>query len=252
MRNSYQTTGYLIDASEGREGEIVIASEFEYRHRFAIVAFVFVFAYAFYNLDPLNIVYAIVPRDLGFLNQDILARFVYSVSALLAGIGAALMTWASASRLSSPGSDLPMGGPYRYVRNPHFIGYFLLVLGLGSFQSRAGFPILIAAETLLFFRVIAREEKRLEQTHGDRFREYCRRVPRLLPSLRPRIAADGELPRWRQAFWHQAFQWGLVATLAAFACTLSDPVGYMFACATLLFLALQKLVQPLLIRMRRT
>jgi len=122
----------------------VIASEFEYRHRFAIVAFVFVFAYAFYNLDPLNIVYAIVPRDLGVLNQDILARFVYSVSALLAGIGAALLTWASASRLSSPGSDLPMGGPYRYVRNPHFIGYFLLVVGLGSFQSRAGFPILIA------------------------------------------------------------------------------------------------------------
>ena len=68
MRNSYQTTGYLIHASEGREGEIVIASEFEYRHRFAIVAFVFVFAYAFYNLDPLNIVYAIVPRDLGVLN----------------------------------------------------------------------------------------------------------------------------------------------------------------------------------------
>jgi len=46
----------------------VIASEFEYRHRFAIVAFVFVFAYAFYNLDPLNIVYAIVPRDLGVLS----------------------------------------------------------------------------------------------------------------------------------------------------------------------------------------
>ena len=143
-------------------------------------------------------------------------------------------------------------GPYRYVRNPQFIGYFLLILGLGSFQSRAGFPILIAAETLLFFRVIAREEMRLEQTYGDRFREYCRRVPRLLPSIRPRIAADGESARWRQAFWHQAFQWGLVVTLAAFACTLSDPVGYMFACATLLFLAAQKLVQPLLIRMRRT
>src|SRR5215813_3189777 len=75
MRNSYQTTGYLIHASEGGEGEIVIASEFEYRHRFAIVAFVFVFAYAFYNLDPLNTVYAIVPRDLGVPNQDILARF---------------------------------------------------------------------------------------------------------------------------------------------------------------------------------
>jgi len=105
MRNSWQTTGYPIHASEGREREFVIASEFEYRHRFAIIAFIFVCAYAFYNLDPLNIVYAIVPRNLGALNQDVLARFVYAVSALLAGIGAAILTWASASRLSSPDSD---------------------------------------------------------------------------------------------------------------------------------------------------
>jgi protein-S-isoprenylcysteine O-methyltransferase Ste14 len=235
----------------------VIASEFEYRHRFAIIALVFVFAYAFYNLDHLNIVYAIVPRDSGVLDQDVLARFVYGVSALQAGIGAATLTWASAHRLSTPRGDQPqtvalrVGGPYRYVRNPHYIGYFLLVVALGSFQSRLGFPILIAAETLLFLRLIAREEMRLERQCGERFREYRRRVPRLLPSMRPQIAADGELPHWRQAIGDQAFQWGFVATLVAFACTLSDPIGYMFACATLLFLALQELVRPLLILLRR-
>jgi protein-S-isoprenylcysteine O-methyltransferase Ste14 len=133
-----------------------MASEFEYRHRFAIIALVFVFAYAFYNLDHLNIVYAIVPRNSGVLDQDALARLVYGVSAFLAGIGAAILTWASAYRLSSPRGDQPqtvallVGGPYRYVRNPHYIGYFLLVVALGSFQSRLGFPILIAAETLLY------------------------------------------------------------------------------------------------------
>src|SRR5713101_6943001 len=176
-----------------------MASEFEYRHRFAIIALVFIFAYAFYNLDHLNIVYAIAPRNLGVLDRNVLARFVYGVSALLAGIGAAILTWASAYRLSSPRGDQPqtvallVGGPYRYVRNPHYIGYFLLVVALGSFQSRLGFPILIAAETLLFLRLLAREEMQLEQQCGERFREYCRRVPRLLPSLRPQIAADGEV-----------------------------------------------------------
>ncbi len=236
----------------------MIASEFEYRHRFAIIALVFVFAYAFYNLDHLNIVYAIVPRNSGVLDQDVLARFIYGVSALLAGIGAAVLTWASAYRLSSPRGDQPqtvvllVGGPYRYVRNPHYVGYFLLVVALGSFQSRLGFPILITAETLLFLRLLAREEMQLEQQCGERFREYCRRVPRLLPSMRPQIAADGELPHWRQAFGDQASQWGFVATLVAFACTLSDPIGYMFAAATLLFLTLQKLVRPLLILLRRT
>lgn len=110
----------------------MIASEFEYRHRFAIIALVFIFAYAFYNLDHLNIVYAIVPRNLGVLDRNVLARFVYGVSALLASIGAAILTWASAYRLSSPRGDQPqtvallVGGPYRYVRNPHYLGYFCL------------------------------------------------------------------------------------------------------------------------------
>jgi hypothetical protein len=102
-------------------------------------------------------------------------------------------------------------------------GKRLLVVALGSFQSRLGFPILIAAETLLFLRLIAREEMQLERQRGELFHEYCRRVPRLLPSMRPQIAADGELPHWRQAFGDQAFQWGFVATLVAFACTLAIP-----------------------------
>jgi protein-S-isoprenylcysteine O-methyltransferase Ste14 len=233
----------------------MIASEFEYRHRFAMIALVFVFAYAFYNLDHLNIVYAIVPWNSGVFNKDVLARFIYSVAGLLAGIGAAVLTWASAYRPygrkggQPQAVDLSVGGPYRYVRNPHYVGYFLLVVALGSFQSRLGFPILIAVETLLLLRFIAREEMQLEQQCGERFRDYCRHVPRLMPSLRPRIAADGASPRWRQALADQAFQWGFVATLVAFACTLSDPVGYTFACATLSFLVLQKLVQLLVIRL---
>ena len=89
----------------------MIASEFEYRHRFAIIALVFIFAYAFYNLDHLNIVYAIVPRNLGVLDRNVLARFVYGVSALLASIGAAILTWASAYRLSSPRGDQPDSRP---------------------------------------------------------------------------------------------------------------------------------------------
>ena len=41
MRNSWQTA-YPTHASKRREGEFLIASEFEYRHRFAIMAFVFI------------------------------------------------------------------------------------------------------------------------------------------------------------------------------------------------------------------
>jgi protein-S-isoprenylcysteine O-methyltransferase Ste14 len=233
----------------------MLGSEFEYRHRFWMIVLVYGVAYAFYNLDHLNILYSIVPRNQGVVQGDMLVRLLYAAAALLAAAGALLLTWASACRPPSARSvhaAFSSAGPFRYVRNPQYVSYFLLVVALGTFQSRLGFPVMLFGEALLLLRLIAREELLLDQEYGDRFRAYAQRVPRLLPSLRPRVADDGHPPQWRQALWDQAFQWGFVATLLAFAFTLSDPVGYAFAGATLLFLALQKLVRPILIRLRRT
>jgi hypothetical protein len=118
---------------------------------------------------------------------------------------------------------------------------FFLSLLLARFKSRLGFPVMLFGEALLLLRLVAREELLLDLEYGDPFRAYAQRVPRLLPSLRRRIADDGNAP-----------QWGFVATLIAFAFTLSDPVGYTFAGATLLFLVLQKLIPSLVFRLRRT
>jgi protein-S-isoprenylcysteine O-methyltransferase Ste14 len=233
----------------------MVATEFEYRHRFWMIVLVYVVAYAFYNLDHLNILYSIVPWNRGTLQRDILVRFLYAGAALLAASGVFLLTWTTAHRPPSATTDrtaFSVGGPFRYVRNPHYVSYFLLVLALGTFQSRLGFPVMLLAETLLLLRLAAREELRLEQEYGERFRGYARRVPRFLPSLHPRFEDEGQLPRWRQALWDQAFQWGFVATLLAFAFTLSDPIGYAFAAATIAFLVLQRLAQAFWVRLRRT
>jgi hypothetical protein len=148
--------------------------------------------------------------------------------------------------------EFSTSGPFRYVRNPHYLAYFLLILALGTFQSRLGFPIMLLAEAILLLRLIAREELILMQQYGDRFRAYAMHVPGLLPALRPGIAASADSrPQWRQAIWLQAFQWGFVATLIAFAVTLSDPVGYAFACVTLAFLAFQRLLAVLHPHLRR-
>ncbi len=191
----------------------MVAAEFEYRHRFWMIVLVYGVAYAFYNLDHLNILYSIVPGNRGVVQKDMLVRLLYAAAAFLAAAGALLLTWASAYRPPGARTDraaFSTAGPFRYVRNPQYLSYFLLILALGTFQSRLGFPVMLLSEALLLLRLIAREELLL------------------------------------------AFQWGFVATLLAFAFTLSDPVGYAFAGATLSFLVLQRLVQPLLIRLRRT
>lgn len=225
----------------------MVARGFAYRSRFLIVALLFVIAYPFYGLDRLNIVYAVLPESFGALSQDALARIGYALAALVGIMGAVLMTWASAYRNSDLRAPNPLSlrvaGPYCYVRYPHYLGLFLLVLSLGSFQSRLGFWLFAASETVFFVRVIAHEERQLRAEFGDRFGQYCSRVPALVPSFRPRIAPDGAPAQWRRAFKEHAFAWALVATLIIFAFTLNDPAGYLFGSLAIFVFLFQKVMQ---------
>jgi protein-S-isoprenylcysteine O-methyltransferase Ste14 len=234
----------------------MVASQFEYRHRFWMMLLVYVGAYSLYNVNPLNILYAVVPWSQGDHQRDMIVRFLYAAAALVAAAGAALLTWATAYRPPNTATNrttFSTAGPFRYVRDPHYWAYLLLLLALGTFQSVLGFPAMLVGETILLLRLIGREELQLEQEYGQRFRNYAQRVPRLLPSFRSGMSSEGNVQsaQWRVAVWDQAFQWGFVATLLAFAFTLSDPVGYAFAAATIVFFLLQKLSQFLWLRLRR-
>jgi protein-S-isoprenylcysteine O-methyltransferase Ste14 len=233
----------------------MVASEFEYRHRFLIIVIVYALAYACYNLDHLNILYAVIPQNLSAPQKDLIVRLLYAAAALLAATGAALLTWATAYRGSSTSPDRTVfstAGPFRYVRNPHYLSYFFLLVALATFQSRLGSPVMLLTEAILLLRLIGREELQLEQEYGERFRVYRQHVPRLLPSLRPQIEKGGESPRWGYALWSNTFQWGCVVTLLAFAYTLSDSIGYAFAAATIAFMLVQKLAHLFWIRPRHT
>jgi protein-S-isoprenylcysteine O-methyltransferase Ste14 len=220
-----------------------------------MIVLIYAAAYAFYNVHHLNILYSVVPWNQGTPQNDALVRFLYAAAALLATVGAVLLTWSAAyrpPRAIKETTAFSIAAPFRLVRSPHYLSYFALILALGTFQSRLGFPVMLLTETILLLRLVGREELRLEQEYGERFRIYAQRVPRFLPSLGPRFENDGQSPQWRQALRHQAFQWGFVATLLAFARTLSDPIGYAFGSATIGFLVLQKVAQAFWVRMRRT
>ena len=107
-----------------------------------------------------------------------------------------MLTWmaayrsVSANKSESQKTDFCISGLFRYVRNRHYHGYFLLLAGLSSFQSRPGFPVIAIGETIPLLRLVGREEMQLEQEFGERYRDYQRCVPRLLFSFSP-----GLLPR---------------------------------------------------------
>jgi protein-S-isoprenylcysteine O-methyltransferase Ste14 len=205
------------------------ATEFEFRQRFWLIMILFWCGFLLYELDHLNIVewavHRIAPGNDSL--QGILARVAFGFAAFLLLLAAWLRTWAAAYLRSSVVHDARLhsdavvaDGPYRYMRNPLYLGGLLLTVGLGFLASRTGFVVMVAGMTLLYFRLMGLEEANLVREQGDSYREFCRRVPRFWPSLAPRVPKGVFAPKWAQAFQGEMFMWGFFVAVACFAVTL--------------------------------
>jgi protein-S-isoprenylcysteine O-methyltransferase Ste14 len=73
-------------------------------------------------------------------------------------------------------------GPYRFVRNPMYIGGFLVLAGFGLYEQSPAI-LLFALPWLLLAHlfVILYEEPHLRTTFGVPYDDYCRSVRRWLP-----------------------------------------------------------------------
>jgi protein-S-isoprenylcysteine O-methyltransferase Ste14 len=74
-------------------------------------------------------------------------------------------------------------GPYRWVRNPMYIGGWLMLIGYG-FLLRSPAALLFSGVFLLWWHlfVLFYEEPTLREKFGAEYEEYCRRVHRWLPT----------------------------------------------------------------------
>jgi protein-S-isoprenylcysteine O-methyltransferase Ste14 len=85
-----------------------------------------------------------------------------------------------------PPRRLVVGGPYRYVRNPMYVGAALALAGAALFDRSLpllGYTALFIAITHMF--VVLYEEPTLRRTFGEAYEDYRLRVRRWLPTLRP-------------------------------------------------------------------
>ena len=80
-----------------------------------------------------------------------------------------------------PTTALVFTGPYRFTRNPMYLGLALLQVGL-ALVTDALWPLLLLAPVVVAVRrlVIDREEGYLEAKFGDEYRSYKTRVRRWL------------------------------------------------------------------------
>lgn len=81
--------------------------------------------------------------------------------------------------------ELTQTGPYAHTRNPLYLGSMLIAAGFSvALLSWVIALTLAVGFTVIYIPVIAAEERYLRATFPG-FGAYCRRVPRLLPRLRP-------------------------------------------------------------------
>jgi protein-S-isoprenylcysteine O-methyltransferase Ste14 len=113
---------------------------------------------------------------------------------------------------SQNGNDLVMTGLYAYMRNPMYLGTFLIgtgfVLMLWPWWLA---PFFMALFYFRFIRQITFEEKCLNENFGEKYAAYCQKTPRLFPDLGQmfRINFRREVPL-KEAFATKEKWWLLI------------------------------------------
>jgi protein-S-isoprenylcysteine O-methyltransferase Ste14 len=121
-------------------------------------------------------------------------------------IGAALYLWCAWDfAMAGRGTPLPQdppralvaGGPYRWSRNPMYVGVVAVVIGQAlGFGSRRDAVYGVVLWAAFHLRVVAVEEPVLRRSFGAAYEAYLARVPRWLGRAHP-ASADGRNPAVR-------------------------------------------------------
>jgi len=85
----------------------------------------------------------------------------------------------------APTEELVVGGDYRFVRNPMYVGVVAAILG----QALVFLDLRVLLYGVLAWAVMASfvrwyEEPVLRQRYGTQYEDYCKSVPAWLPRLR--------------------------------------------------------------------
>lgn len=131
-----------------------------------------------------------------FLLVALLAAFArptplsVSLGFAIAALGEALRLWAAGHLVKT--RELVTSGPYRYTRNPLYLGRLLIFTGLCvmcTLPRGMNWLVLLGGYAAFFGYYLPRKERvepaRLRAVHGEAYERYWREVPALFPSLTP-------------------------------------------------------------------
>jgi protein-S-isoprenylcysteine O-methyltransferase Ste14 len=85
--------------------------------------------------------------------------------------------------IDTPPDRLVLSGPYRYSRNPMYLGHIIFLIGL-ALTLKSLFAAAIAVATAIWFHLrVVGDERRLLERWGDAYRRYLSITKRWIPGL---------------------------------------------------------------------
>jgi protein-S-isoprenylcysteine O-methyltransferase Ste14 len=110
--------------------------------------------------------------------------------------GLAIRSWSAGILRKS--RELTTTGPYALIRNPLYIGSFLIMSGFCALIDDAeNLYFVLGPIAALYFLQVLHEERGLAQMYGARWADYMRNVPRFLPRALPKAPfSTWELREW--------------------------------------------------------
>jgi protein-S-isoprenylcysteine O-methyltransferase Ste14 len=205
------------------------ASAFEFRFRMWImVVVIFLGFYApwveFLHIGTRTTAWLWLGFELGALGLNSTAG-ILAVTILMivfAALAAAVRIWGTAYLGTSVVNNAEMkagqvmaDGPYRYVRNPLYIGSWLMVAAISALMPASGAAFTMILMSIFLLRLILGEEAFLAPKLGEPYSTYKRAVPRVIPSVWPRVPASGQNANWGRAIVGEITPIGIFLSFAA-------------------------------------
>ena len=161
------------------------------------------------------------------ISRSGLVRFTYATpivivaGALAAFLGALFRVWGAAylgystvHHAEMQAGTVMAAGPYRYVRNPLYIGGWFMMAAISLMMPPSGALFTMVLVSVFYLRLILGEEAFLATQQGEPYRTYLRAVPRLIPRLRSRLPRTSAQPHWFVALLTEINPIGIFFTLA--------------------------------------
>jgi protein-S-isoprenylcysteine O-methyltransferase Ste14 len=157
----------------------------------------------------------------GLVSFTLAVPVVIALSAVIAAVGAVLRVWGTAylgtgtvNSLDMKAGGVVADGPYRYVRNPLYLGLWFMVAAMAFIMPVSGALFTIVFVSVFLIRLILAEEAFLSARVGEPYALYTHAVPRILPRLRSSLPGAGSRAHWLRAVMAELTPIGVFVALA--------------------------------------